>query len=310
VLVLLSSADDNFGRLVDSAFFNFLGALNLSIIAKVFCIFIMCILLFASLHAWKDPFDYTERKVVIALDDVVVGIVMGGILLIYLLFLWLQLDYLLIDSLPQNFSQTEQIVKSGFWQLFFLSILNAGLFFAVYKNTGAAAQVILRVFIIASGLLLLSAAWRMGMYVYWYGFSYEKFFASYTTLFALVVFIYLLLASFFKERKDVFRFIAFAALWSYGVATVMPVERIIFNSNVKLSTLSDSRIDLNDLKELSVDILGGARDTFAKKPTASKPSKAEIREWKRWMQWVRRQERKHCKRPWYENNLSQQVQCL
>jgi len=312
VLVLLASADENFSRLLDKAGIHLFDFLNWSIIAKVFCIFMTCVLIFAGLHAWKDPYDYKEKELSFDLDDVVIGIVMGGILLIYLVFLILQIDHMMLATLPQSFEKTEQIVKSGFWQLFFLSVLNAGLFFTVYKNTGTAAQIILRIFIVTSGLLLLSAAWRMGMYVYWYGLSYEKFFASYTTLFALGVFVYLVVASFAKVRKDVFCFIAFAALWSYGVATVLPVEKIIFNTNVQLSQSKSSRVDLSELRMLSTDVLYDAKRHFLPNPPkvdfAAKTG-LEREQHNRWSRWAARLERKYCQRNWYEKNLSLIAQC-
>lgn len=306
VLVLLSSADSNFERLISDLFSQFFKLIDLSIFAKMFCIFTLSLFLLATLHAFKNTFELTESKLKIALDDVVVGIVMGGILIIYLLFLWLQLEYLVLDSLPRDFRQTEKIVKSGFWQLFFLSILNTALFLTVYKNTGTVAQTVLRIFIAASGLLLLSAAWRMGMYVFWYGFSYEKLFASYTTLFALGVFVYLLLASFAKQRKDVFRHIAFSALWVYAIATVMPVEKIIFNSNVQLSQLSNSRVNLNDLKDLSVDIMGNVRTHFTSESASTVLPEKQTRAW---ILWAHRLERKRCNRTWYENNISLALYC-
>ncbi|MGB1309996.1 MAG: DUF4153 domain-containing protein [Leucothrix sp.] len=306
VLILLTSADENFARLIERTGLHIFGFLNWSIIAKVFCIFMMCVLIFSILHAWKDPYDFIEKEAKLELDDVIIGIVMGGILLIYLVFLLLQVDHILLATLPQSFDQTEQIVKSGFWQLFFLSILNVSLFFTVYKNTGGAAQIILRVFIIASGLLLLSAAWRMGMYVYWHGLSYEKFFASYTTLFALGVFVYLLIASFAKYRKDVVCFIVFAALWAYGVATVLPVERIIFKTNVQLSQLAGSRVDLDELKMLSTDVLVDVKNHFNSSAALSTFPPAKAVSWNRW---VNHLEAKYCNRMWYEQNLSLIAQC-
>ena len=306
VLVLLASADENFSRLVDKAGIQLFDFLNWNIIAKVFCIFMMCVLIFAGLHAWQGPYDYKQKEVKLDIDDVVIGIVMGGILLIYLAFLLLQIDYMVLAALPESFYQTERIVKSGFWQLFFLSILNVGLFFTVYKNTGTAAQVILRIFIVASGLLLLSAAWRMGMYVYWHGLSYEKFFASYTTLFALGVFVYLLVASFAKQRKDVFCFIAFAALWSYGVATVLPVERIIFKTNVQLSQLKHSKVDMDELRMLSTDVLTDARAHFSTSATKTNEQRVQFNRWSRWASHL---EAKYCYRKWYEKNLSLVTQC-
>jgi hypothetical protein len=280
--------------------------LNWSIIAKVFCIFMMCVLIFAGLAAFQDPYDYEEKHLAFDLDDVVIGIVRGGVLLIYLVFLALQIDYMMLAMLPQSFDKTEEIVKSGFWQLFFLSIINVGLFFTVYKNTGKAAQILLRIYIVTSGLLLLSAAWRMGMYVYWHGLSYEKFFATYTTLFALLVFVYLVIASFAKERKNVFCFIAFAALWSYGVATVLPVERIIFKSNVQLSQLKHSKVDMDELRMLSTDVLVNVRSHF--NPALAKTNQQKIQS-SRWNQWANRLEARYCHRNWYEKNLSLVAQC-
>jgi len=141
----------------------------------------------------------------------------------------------------------------------------------------------------------------MGMYVYWYGFSYEKFFASYTTIFALLVFAYLLIASFSTKRKDVFKFIAFAALWSYGVATVTPVERIIFNSNVKLSQLADSRVELYELQQLSLDVVGDAKRLMANNIATSKLTSNQLNQWGKW---VERQQTRNCDRDWYERNWS------
>ena len=306
VLVLLTSADENFSRLVERTGWKLFDFLNWSIIAKAFCIFMMCVLIFAVLHAWDTSYDFEEKPSQLQLDDVVIGIVMGGVLLIYLVFMALQVDYLMPDLLPQSFAQTEQIVKSGFWQLFFLSILNVGLFFTVYKNTGSVAQLILRIFIVASGLLLASAAWRMSLYVYFHGLSYEKFFASYTTVFALCVFVYLLIASFAKQRKDVFCFITFAALWGYGVATVLPIEKVIFNTNVQLSQLKHSKVDLDELTMLSVDVLGNVKQEFLSKEGASRLAPNQMYRWQRWRN---RLESNYCQRRWYEKNLSLLVQC-
>ena len=144
------------------------------------------------------------------------------------------------------------------------------------------------------------------MYVYWYGLSYEKFFATYTTLFALFVFVYLVIASFAKERKNVFCFIAFAALWSYGVATVLPVERIIFKSNMQLSQLKRSNIDMEELRMLSTDVLVDVRSHF--NPVLAKTNEQKV-EFSRWNQWANRLEAKYCHRNWYEKNLSLLAQC-
>lgn len=307
ILVLLSSADSNFNHLIDRIFSKVFILFDFTTLAKMFCILGLAIVLFASLHAFKTPYEITEHKSKIPLDDIVIGIVMSGILVIYLIFLWLQIEYILLDTLPKDFKATEKIVKSGFWQLFFLSILNTALFLMIYKKTGTTIEYILRIFIAASGLLLLSAAWRMSLYVYWYGFSYEKFFASYTTVFSLFIFIYLLMASFAKQRKDVFKVMAFAALWTYAIATVMPIEKIIFNSNVQLNQLSSSRINLYELETLSIDVISDVRKMFDETNTIK--NKTSYFHMTDWNNWANKLEQKHCDRTWYESNMSLVMLC-
>ena len=95
------------------------------------------------------------------------------------------------------------------------------MFFFVYKNTASYVQFLLRAFILASGLVLLSGCWRMGLYVYWYGLNYEKFFASYTAIFSLFIFVYLVIASFRVKRENIYRFIAPSSVFAPPVAVAV-----------------------------------------------------------------------------------------
>jgi len=300
VIVLLSSADAQFLRFVDSMLASIWENLNLTILFKLSCIVATTVLILAMICAWQGTNEYEDdnnehRK----LDDVVAGVVILGILLIYMAFLYFQFQYMAVDQLPIDFSQTEKLVKSGFWQLFFLSILNAIMFFFIYKNTASYVQFLLRAFILASGLVLLSGCWRMGLYVYWYGLNYEKFFASYTAIFSLFIFVYLVIASFRVKRENIYRFIAPSSLWFYSLAAVMPIEKIVFNTNIHLSQRSDSRIDLYHLTALSVDV-------FSDVKVAVENGDVDMYEWRGWLANVHRRE---CSGEWYEANLSRVINC-
>ncbi len=299
VVVLLASADAKFGALIDVIFSALFKHFNWELFAKAIITAGLTIVLLAVIYGWHVDGSYSEHKQQRTLDDIVVGIVMGGVLAIYCLFLYLQLEYLLVDTLPIELAQAEHLVKSGFWQLFFLSILNVVLFFFIYKNTTALTQSILRIFIVASGLILLSACWRMGLYVYWYGLSYEKFFASYTAIYAVLVFSFLLFATFSQIRKDIFRFMAFSSLWFYAIATILPIEKIIFNANQVLSEQTDSRVNLYHLSDLSADILKEVK-------TAAVEGRINAVLWR---QWINEKEQQRCQRHWYETNLSLVLNC-
>jgi len=309
VIFLLSSADASFAKVIDDFGIHLLKNLSWVLLAKVSCVVLMTLLLVSSFTTWKTPFIYNGAKTKDLIskpvwDSVVVGVVIVCLLIIYALFLYLQLEHLFVDTLPDNFSQAEHIVKSGFWQLLFLSVLNVILFFIVYKNTNLTTQNLLRVFIIASGLLLISAAWRVALYIYYFGLSYEKFFACYTTLFALLIFVYLVVTSFVLQRRNIFRVIAFTALWFYGVITMVPVEKVILSSNVVLAKLPNSRINLNHLQALSVDVLNDVRLTTGFSTQKLNHLHIHNNDSGSWEGWLQNKSQIDCRRNWYEKNIS------
>jgi hypothetical protein len=115
-------------------------------------------------------------------------------------------------------------------------------------------QGLLSVFTVACTAIVISAAGKMTLYVATYGFSYEKFYASYTVLFCLVLFIYLLYSLVTMHRQDVLKATCYLFLWMYGFGAVLPVEYLIFQSNLELAG-KGSRIHLDDLRMLSADVL-------------------------------------------------------
>lgn len=294
---LLSSADPTFAQLVsglmewfrDIISFRYAGRL---LFALFFAIFLASYFLSFE-NKLETGSETAPKPPAILFDPIVSGIVLGGILLLYIAFLSTQISNLWIDRLPINFQETERLVKSGFWQLFMLSIINIIFFFGYFRKTNMFVQNILKFFTVASFLLLLSAGHRMFLYVFFYGLSYEKFFASYTVIYCALVFIWLAYQLFFSRSADIFKFMIFSLLWMYAIATVLPVERIIFSTNAALSARADSRIKLNELRMLSYDALplvtsfqGGA-------------------EWYGdWCSWVYKQRDILNDKKWYEKNLA------
>ena len=298
VILLLSSADDAFGEIVLLSVRATLDSISWQLLWKLVLSVLLTIALLSIAVGWSESITYSEPAEPRAIDGLVAGIVLGGLLLIYIAFLVLQLDNLVVDTLPENYREAERMVKSGFWQLFLLAVLNTGLFFIVYRKTGAIAQWVLRVFIIASGLLMVSATWKVWLYSYTFGLSYEKFFACYTAIFALAVLLYLVAASFSTLQRNVVKTIAFAALWGYGVATISPIEKVIFHTNLSLAEQDNTRIIVDQLTQLSLDIMEDV-DKVSNSKLAEYSEDLDV-----WRRWRVEQEHKFCARAWYEMNLS------
>lgn len=307
---LLSSADAVFANKVQVIYSWFPEIISLPFMCKTLTGVVLTILFFSVLTAWSRRFDYEEKKDVnTKIDPIVSGIVLGGILCLYLLFLWVQINRLWVGALPFDFKETENLVKGGFWQLLFLSVINILIYFFTYRKTTLLVQRILTVFTVASLLLLISAGYRMGLYVTYYGLSYEKFFASYTVIYCAILFIWLIIQLFIKQRANVVKFLVVLFLWMYAVVTVLPVEQFVLRTNVALVNLKNSRIRLFELTMLSPDVLSLVKK-YKQQGLLEDSDEQFLREKKKkaneelgWDSWIERQEKKILDKAWYEKNL-------
>lgn len=308
---LLSSADTVFAAQMRGIYDLFLEIISLSFVYKLLVFIFLSLLFFSVLAAWSKTFNYQEEeKVGQNIDPIVSGIVLGGILGLYLLFLGVQISHLWIGALPFDFKETENLVKSGFWQLFFLTVLNILIYFFTYKKTAPLVQRILTAFTAASLFLLVSAGYRLGLYVTYYGFSYEKFFASYTVIYCAILFIWLISRLFIAKRSNIFKFLLVLFLWMYALLSVFPVEQLILRANVALSGLEGSRIRLFELTMLSPDALASVKEyqkngLLKERTSYLSRGNGELADNEPdWGPWIKRQETKISNKLWHEKTLS------
>lgn len=303
IIPLLSSADKIFAQKIDFIYVWVKNLISMTFLAKAIVFSILSIFFLALRMAWQKIFTYNEEILEKETDSIIACIVISGILLLYVLFLIIQFRYLWVKELPVDFKTTETLVKSGFWQLLALSIINIGIFFTAFKKTNSFVQKILAVFTAVSFLLLLSAAYRMGMYILYYGFSYEKFYASYAVIFCAILFIWLFIKLFSEKRADILKFIVFLFLWMYAIIALFPIEQFVIRANAALSKRPDSRINLYELSMLSSDVLG-----YVKKYKNTDLAYDREKEKIDWDVWIKEKEDMIRKKKWYEMNLSNLMQ--
>ncbi len=320
VIPLLSSADAQFAATMGFVNDWIKKLFSTSLFGRALLLFLLSIGTIAALLAWARPSSHptteTETKNV---DPIIAGIVLGGVLSLYALFLWIQLGHMWVGKLPVEFSETERLVKDGFWQLLCLTVINIFFTFTTYRKTVPAVQRLLVVFIVASLLLLASAGYRMALYVTYYGLSYEKFFASYAVAFCAILLLWLVSRFFMRARADVVRFPVMLFLWMYAVLTVMPVEQIIMRSNVALSHRQGSQIRLFELTMLSPDVLGlvlkyqkeGVLEEknpfYEREAAANAAGGAYSKPNFDWGPWIEDRSRSLSEKAWYEVTLANAV---
>ena len=297
IVPLLSSADPVFALKLEPFYDALTRILSTSVVAKIIVFIVLGIGTLTALMAWGRPYEITKTEKESRLDLVITSIVLGGIFAIYLLFLWIQLDRLWVGVLPFDFKETENLVKSGFWQLMLLSLVNLVIFFVLYRKTVAIGQKMLGIFSIASILLLASSAHRMMLYVTHYGFSYEKFYASYAVLFCGILFFWLISRLFVSKKSNIIKFLAFQFLWMYALVGIFPVEFFILKSNIALLKRPDSKIQLLEMAMLSPDVLSQIKKY-------KEEGRLEEKVVYDWSPWIEKQEKRIKDKKWYEFTLS------
>lgn len=316
VIPLLADADAVFGTAVDAVYEWLKTFIFISFWYRVLAFLALSFLFASALISWGRNMDVPEKQnTQKRLDPIITSIVLGGILVLYLLFLGIQFNHFWVGKLPFDFGKTEQLVKSGFWELLFLSVLNIGVYFFVYKKTVSALQYMLVAFTGASLFLLASAGYRMGLYVTYYGFSYEKFFASYAVIYCAILFVWLIAKLFSSAPADILKFVAVLFLWMYAIAAVLPVEQFILRANVALAERQGSRIRLFEMKMLSSDVLGTIKQYNQNgllQENAGYLSKegepvSDIKLFD-WQPWIEKQEQMVADKKWYEYNLMNVLQ--
>ncbi|OHA35043.1 MAG: hypothetical protein A2928_04050 [Candidatus Taylorbacteria bacterium RIFCSPLOWO2_01_FULL_45_15b] len=312
IVPILSSADPLFAEKLKPIYDFVANILGTAFIGKVIACVALATIILTSLLAWGRPNAVAESKAGKPLDLLVTSIVLGGMFIVYLLFLWVQLDRLWVGALPFDFSETEELVKSGFWQLLFLTFINIAIFLTLYRRTPSAGQKLLGAFSIASILLLVSSAHRMILYVTYYGFSYEKFYASYSVLFCAVLFVWLVTRLFVAKKSNVVKFLAFQFLWMFALVSVFPVEEFILRSNMSLVKKEGSHIRLSEMSMLSSDVYNKIKEYEAKGLLNEKIEAYSVagenvdtnNTTYDWSKWIGEREKELSDKEWYEYNLS------
>lgn len=289
---LLGSADPSFNAII-SGFYSWIASfIDEEVFGRIIIFIVLLIGIMSMISSFHKQIREREQDDT-QTDSLIAGIVLTGILVLYIIFLYLQINRIWVSDLPIDFKEAETLVKSGFWQLFGLTILNIGFFFACYKKTNKTVQRVLLGFSVASLLLLASAAWRMGLYVVFYGFSYEKFYASYTVIFCAVLLLWLLWRMFTQERANLLKTTVFMLLWMYAVIAIMPVEQFIFRANLNLQQKQDSRINVYEMTMLSSDVLGLVEKSQSQNPQL----------FNNWDWWINDVRREVDEKKWYEMNI-------
>ena len=262
---LLSRADLLFERLASGVLEFICQHLDLAA-AKVVLGLLAAPFLFSLLYALGRPRPLMEKKNAgcgMELDRVVPVMVLAGLDALYLLFAGVQSAALFggpayLERMGISYAE---YARTGFFQLAFITALNLTVLLVLLQWTRRQGrgwrliQVLSYLLAALSGVILVSAVWRMTLYVAAYGLSVKRA----LTYWGMAMMALLLAAACRKVARAEFRFFRFAAvavLAGWLVLNYMSVDSLTARYNVaRFQAGQLETVDLNYLSNLPYEAL-------------------------------------------------------
>lgn len=264
-LLLFSSADLVFNRLVDSLFDFHLSPELISrtlLILFVASLFLGAYVLLFKRATPDHVAESGQRK--INLGTIESSIVLGSVCLLFLLFVLIQLTYLfggqsLIESTGYTYAE---YARKGFFELIAVAVISLGLLLTVNKSTVRRTLQQKVIFNWLSGLLvvqvliiMLSAHARLTLYEQTYGFTELRLYSHIFIIWLAIVFVLLLAHIMLERRENKLAFQIFITLIAFMALTnIINPDAFVARQNIeRLHTTG--KIDLGYLFSLSNDAI-------------------------------------------------------
>ena len=254
-VALLFSADTNFGNfLTNLVDFNF--NLEPRYLFTVPLYFVLYLLLY--IYSFSNHKDRTNINETSSLDMLIVGIFLGMINLLFIMFIAIQLPFLFGEpSLPTNTTLAE-FAREGFFQLMMVMgiVLLIFLFIMRRYKGEKVALVLLGSLLVQTMLMGLVSLKKMYLYQSIKGATVMRYYVEWFDYFLLGI---LLLSLVFLLRKLEFRklldVVVIVAILTFTLIISLNVESMVASHNIEKFKDKPSELDTYALSKLSIDAL-------------------------------------------------------
>ena len=257
IIPLLSFANMHFEEFINIVFEHIYDYISLESIIKFVISIIVSIILYTVFIKWNAKISYVELPKE-HYNTTTISTFIICLIALYVLFTVFQLIDFKTYFIIQDFSTVEMIAKTGFWSLFIVSMINMFLINTIeYSKKENSMDILMKVFIVISSVIMLSGAIKILFYIFLYGLSYEKFYVLMTVIYSIILYIYLLYYIFIRPKNSTPMLYKpfIIALWTYASIAILPIDIIIYKANMLLKTHPNTRINIEELSALSYDVI-------------------------------------------------------
>jgi len=260
-VALLFSADTNFGNfLTNMVDFNFnFEAKYLLTVPLYFAVYLLLYVYAFSNHKERTKVNDTN-----ALDMLIVGIFLGMINLLFIMFVAIQLPFLFGDpSLPANTTLAE-FAREGFFQLMMvMGIVFLIFLFIMRRYKGEKIALILLSGLLVQTILMgFVSLKKMHLYQSIKGATVMRYYVEWFDYFLIIV---LALSLVFLVRKLEFRklldVVAVLGVVTFTLIISLNVESMVASNNIEKFKNTPSNLDKYAISQLSIDALPAIQGT-------------------------------------------------
>ncbi|PLR90072.1 DUF4153 domain-containing protein [Bacillus sp. T33-2] len=275
IIILLTSADQQFGRLLGALpeWFSSLRIGEEIVRAGIVAVFTLALFgLFQVLYQ-KDTVEaeVPVPKEKMNWDGVIAITVLVLLNLVYLLFVVVQFRYFFSETLQGEFTYAGY-ARRGFFELVLvtlanLAILTSVLTYVKVENSWGRMfiRTMLTLMVAFSGVMLYSAFLRLLMYEEAYGFTFARVLAHSFMIFLMVILLYTV-AKVWLERLSLVHFCLITSLIYYTVLNMINIDRIIVEQNLDRFEETE-KIDIYYLYSLSYEGVIGLAELYELNPS-------------------------------------------
>lgn len=265
VIALLMSADEAFKQILND-FAEWIGFLNWwnffdDIVLVIVITLITGGFMWTLLREHRRRSEISDTEITTSFDTVLFTLLLGGLNLVYFLFVFVQFVYLFggeQNIALREITYSEYAVK-GFWELMVVSILNIGILVVSSETTKKASVVMQRVVStlgtvvgVNSLILAYSAHIRLSLYQQTYGFTYQRIFAH-TIIILLAILIVCALVKVWYKKVGFVQVFVVASLSMYVLLNCINVDLVIAKKNIERFEQT-GKLDTSYLTGLSMEV--------------------------------------------------------
>ena len=258
IVPLMFSADSVFEKVV-------IDLINLvsvfKFLWKTVCSVVIAILFFGFIYiiTVKKDTPQLSKKVTEQIFHVesTLLVVLGVVGVVYSAFSVVQFTHLfggLDRALPEGFSLTEY-ARSGYFEQVFLTVINliiigASIFFTNNSNgkQKKAINILLLYFIVINFYLMISSAYKMGLYQREYGFTVLRLMVDILLIFEAIIFIFLVIKV-VRRKTPYLTYALYYAVAFWAIVSFINIEGLSSDLNIKRFE-KDGEIDVSYIARL------------------------------------------------------------